>query len=229
LVRPWPRARPPVTVASAYTELAPSRLHRRDLQTCPAHGRTGPAPDRDPRRPVRRGTALMSRYREARWSRTPGDHDADAPAVRGRGSSSARTSGPAQPVPRAIAHSGACLRVVAACQIGLIGVPRPVSAERPMAAQTAAVRASPQAGTSYAALGEASRPCDLGARKCQLSMASEGAQGTKAQLCPARHGVARARLPGRPGTVTVGDGLAGVTPGRVTPTRRAGRELTAGP
>jgi len=40
---------------------------------------------------------------------------------------------------------------------------------------TAAVRASPLAGTSYTALGEASRPCDPGARKCQSSMASGGA------------------------------------------------------
>src|SRR5690348_18507511 len=81
------------------------------------------------------------------------------------------------------------------------------------------MRASPQAGTGYTVLGEVSCPCDRGARKCQSSMASEGALGTKAQLCPTRHGVARARLPGRPRTVTLGDGLVGVTPGRVTPCR----------
>src|SRR5689334_10929273 len=103
-------------------------------------------------------------------------------------------------------------------------------AQRPRLAHvTAAVRASPQARASYPALGEASRPCDPGARTCRSSMASEGALGTKAQLCATRHGLARARLPGRPRTVTVGDGMVGVTPGRVTPTRRAGKELTAGP
>jgi hypothetical protein len=55
-------------------------------------------------------------------------------------------------------------------------------------------------------------PASLGARTCQSPMASEGAQGTKAQLCPTCHGLARTRLPGRPRTVTVGDGLVGVTP-----------------
>jgi hypothetical protein len=60
-------------------------------------------------------------------------------------------------------------------------------------------------------------PDSRGARNCRLSMVLGGAQGTKAQLCPTRHGLARARLPGRPRTVTVGDGLVGVTPGRVTP------------
>jgi hypothetical protein len=58
---------------------------------------------------------------------------------------------------------------------------------------------------------------DSDARMCRLSMASDGALGTKAQLRPTRHGLARARLPGRPRTATVGDGLVGVTPGRVTP------------
>src|SRR5689334_23577178 len=97
-------------------------------------------------------------------------------------------------------------------------------AQRPRLAHvTAAVRASPQARASYPALGEASRPCDPGARTCRSSMALEGALGTKAQLCATRHGLARARLPGRPRTVTAGDGLVGVTPGQVTPNAESAR------
>jgi hypothetical protein len=46
------------------------------------------------------------------------------------------------PCPRAVAHSGACLQVVATCQIDLIGVPQPVSAERPMAAPNGGSRSS---------------------------------------------------------------------------------------
>jgi hypothetical protein len=85
---------------------------------------------------------------------------------------------------------------------------------------TVAVCASPEQGPNYAALREVPSPTARhGASNSRLSMASAGAQGTKAQLRPIRHGLARARLPGGPRTVTVGDGLVGRHPRQVMPCR----------
>jgi hypothetical protein len=49
----------------------------------------------------------------------------------------------------------------------------------------------------------------------------------KPQLCPPRHGLPSASLPGRPRTVTVGDGLVGVTPRRVPAESGAHRTILA--
>ena len=100
--------------------------------------------------------------------------------------------------PEELARGSAWPPTPARAQNALSVLGRPSARCLRLPIRTAAVRATPQAGTTYTALEEASRPCDPGPRRCQSSMASEGARGTKTQT--ARNTVAgKASLPGRPG------------------------------
>jgi hypothetical protein len=77
-----------------------------------------------------------------------------------------------------------------------------------------------RARPNYAALREVHDPL----RCAQLSIiyGVRRRVGNESPTAPTRHGVARVRLPGRPRTVAVGDGLVGAASGRVTPNAEYG-------